>query len=187
MDTSFEENLADYLARGYIPGTGYHTASATLEYDTDDFALSRFAEALGDTAKSAHYLRQAQNGRTLDPGVGYIRPRQADGSWLPDFHPGSSRGFVEGSAAQYTWMVPFNLGGLFQAMGGKQAAEQRLDTFFTKLNDGLDSPYAFMGNEPCEETPWEYIWAGDPTPDSRRGPPHPERPVHRPADRPARQ
>ncbi len=157
------EGLADYLNKGYIPGTGYHSSAVTLEYSSDDFALSQFAGALGDKEKSEHYLRQAQNWKNLfNPASGYIHPRVADGSWLPNFSPGSESGFVEGSAAQYTWMVPFNLGSLFQDMGGKAAAIQRLDTFFTKLNDGSGSPYAFMGNEPCGEVPWEYIWAGAP-------------------------
>ena len=157
------EGLADDLGKGYIPGTGYHTASATLEYGVDDFALSRLAQALGDVPTSEHYLRQAQNWKNLfDAGTGYVRPRAADGAWVAGFQPAGEKGFVEGSAAQYTWLVPFNLDTLFQQIGGKAAAVQRLDTFFTKLNDGTGSPYAFMGNEPCEEVPWEYIWAGAP-------------------------
>ena len=60
------------------------------------------------------------------------------------------------------WAVPFNVRGLFDRMGGNPAALARLDTFFTKLNDGVDSVYAFMGNEPCFEVPWEYSFAGAP-------------------------
>ena len=157
------EGLADYLDRGYLPGTGYHSAAVTLEYASDDFALSQFAKALDDQGKSKHYLSQAQNWKKLfEPTGGYIHPRLADGTWLPNFNPASGKGFVEGSSAQYTWMVPFNLQVLFEGMGGPAAAARRLDIFFTKLNDGVSSPYAFMGNEPCGEVPWEYIWAGAP-------------------------
>ncbi len=158
------EGLRDYLDKGYLPGTGYHSAAVTLEYGTDDFALSQFAKTLGDDKASDHYLRQAQNWKNLfDPAGGYIHPRLTDGSWLTNFDPAAEKGFVEGSSAQYTWLVPFNLHGLFAGMGGNEAAVKRLDTFFTKLNDGNRSQYAFMGNEPCEETPWEYIWAGKPS------------------------
>ena len=101
------EGMADYLSRGYIPGTAARTAAATLEYDLDDFALSRFAGALGDAAKSEYYLRQAQNWKNLfDGSVGYIRPRLDDGSWLPNFQPRSGRGFVEGSAARTPGWFP---------------------------------------------------------------------------------
>src|SRR5258708_14431582 len=59
-------------------------------------------------------------------------------------------------------MVPFNLGGLFAALGGKSNVVPRLDTFFTQLNGGPNAPYAFLGNEPTLETPWEYDYAGAP-------------------------
>jgi hypothetical protein len=38
----------------------------------------------------------------------------------------------------------------------------RLDKFFTQLNGGFSSTYAFMGNEPCSETPWIYNFLGKP-------------------------
>jgi putative alpha-1,2-mannosidase len=59
-------------------------------------------------------------------------------------------------------MVPFNLRGLFDTLGGNARVVQRLDTFFTELEAGLDKPYAFLGNEPSLETPWEYDYAGAP-------------------------
>jgi hypothetical protein len=37
-----------------------------------------------------------------------------------------------------------------------------LDTFFTLLNDGTGSQYAYMGNEPCSEVPWIYSFMGEP-------------------------
>ena len=71
-------------------------------------------------------------------------------------------GFQEGNAAQYTWMVPQDLGGLISAMGGDSAAVQRLDTFFTQLNAGPNEPYDWAGNEPSLDTPWVYDYAGAP-------------------------
>jgi putative alpha-1,2-mannosidase len=59
-------------------------------------------------------------------------------------------------------MVPFNLKGLADAMGGVTVAATRLDTFFTQLNAGSESQYAYLGNEPCLETPWEYDFFGEP-------------------------
>jgi putative alpha-1,2-mannosidase len=51
---------------------------------------------------------------------------------------------------------------LFDAMGGNSSAAARLDTFFTRLNDGPGTAFAFMGNEPNECVPWEYDYAGAP-------------------------
>jgi predicted alpha-1,2-mannosidase len=154
----------DYLTKGFIPGTGYETASSTLEYCSDDFALSRLAAALGRDKLRLQYLGQAENWKNLfNPANGYINPRNTDGSWVANFDPASQSGFVEGSSCQYTWMVPFNLGTLFQKMGGSGVAAGRLDSFFAKLNDGPGSDYAFMGNEPSFEIPWEYDWAGRPS------------------------
>ena len=151
--------LKDYLGLGYVPGS----ASITLEYDSDDFALSQFARSLGYQQKSSAYLDRAQNWKNLfDPSTGYIRPRLADGTWLEPFSPKSNKGFTEGSAAQYIWLVNFNLRGLIDKLGGNAKAIERLDYLFTKTNAGAGSEFAFMGNEPCEQVPWVYDFASAP-------------------------
>jgi predicted alpha-1,2-mannosidase len=154
------EGLKDYLALGYVPGK----AAVTLEYCVNDFALAQFAKALGDQEKYAAYLKQAQNWKNLySDASGFIEPRTADGTWPANFSPGSSRGFVEGTGAQYVWMVNFNLRGLIDKMGGDEKAVARLDHFFTLLNSSISGgDTAYMGNEPCEETPWVYDFAGAP-------------------------
>ena len=47
-------------------------------------------------------------------------------------------------------------------MGGGKAVQKQLDTFFTQLDQGPPSPYAFLGNEPDMGVPWLYDWAGAP-------------------------
>jgi predicted alpha-1,2-mannosidase len=154
------EGLAAYEKLGQVPGE----ASVTLEYCTDDFSLSRFAAALGDEAKARTYLLRAQNWRNLfDRGTGYLRPRLADGTWAEPFSPARGQGFIEGSAAQYLWMVNFDLAGLIDQLGGREAAVRRLDHFFAHLNAGTGSEFSYMGNEPCEEAPWVYAFAGAPS------------------------
>jgi predicted alpha-1,2-mannosidase len=151
--------LADYLKLGYVPGK----VSITLEYCQADFALAQFVESLGDHAKQATYLKHAQNWKNLfDDSTGLLRPKNADGSWVDDFSPATKTGFVEGTAAQYVWMVNFNLAGLIDKTGGPEKAVARLDKFFTKLNSGFGAETAYMGNEPCEGTPWIYDFAGAP-------------------------
>ncbi|HEV2319644.1 MAG TPA: glycoside hydrolase family 92 protein, partial [Verrucomicrobiae bacterium] len=162
--------LADYLRLGYVPEDqhgiwhGWGNVSMTLEYDTDDFALSQLAARLGDFADSALLLQHAQNWRNLfNPESGYFQMRRRDGTWAPGFTNNvvgydGNQAYQEGTASQYIWMVPFNLNGLARALGGPGAAAARLDTFFTQLNAGDDSIYAYMGNEPCVETPWIYCF-----------------------------
>jgi len=154
------EGLKDYLALGYVP----NEAAVTLEYCNNDFALAQFAKALGDQKKYAVYFQHAQNWKNLfDNSTGFIRPRKTDGTWTTNFSAGSSKGFVEGTAAQYVWMVNFNLRGLIDKMGGNDKAIARLDHFFTELNlSPFSGDTAYMGNEPCEETPWIYDFAGAP-------------------------
>ncbi len=91
-----------------------------------------------------------------------MQPRNRNGDWSSGFAPTSQNGFTEGDAAQYSWFVPFNLRTLFDKMGGNARVNGRLDNFFAQLNAGPNSQYAFMGNEPCFETPWEYDFTGRP-------------------------
>ncbi|MFF4503506.1 GH92 family glycosyl hydrolase [Streptomyces sp. NPDC001401] len=154
-----------YDTLGYVPvGTKgvWGSAATTLEYAVADGALARLAGRLGDTKTQTALTRASGNWRNLfNPVSGYIQPRNADGSW-PSFTPTQHSEYVEGNAAQYTWLVPHDLPGLFTAMGGNAAATARLDTFFTQLNAGADKPYAYLGNEPSFNIPWAYDYAGRP-------------------------
>ena len=82
--------------------------------------------ALGDRATAATFTKRAGNWRNLfNPATGYLAARRADGSFPPGpaFQrsplPGIGQdGWEEGNAIQYTWSVPQDLRGLFDAMGG---------------------------------------------------------------------
>ena len=153
------DGLDVYISKGYVP----EKAAITLEYCTDDFSLSQMAKSLGEDQKALAYLNRAQNWKNLfDSSTGYIRPRSKDGAWLDPFTPNSGKGFIEGTASQYLWMVNFDLGGLASRLGGNEKTNERLDTFFTQTNAGLRSAFAYMGNEPCEETPWVYDFTSSP-------------------------
>ena len=171
--------LEDFLKHGYIPmeQKGLRgSPSVALEYETADFALARFALAHGDRKTHDEMMRRAQWWtRIFDPETRYIRGRWADGSWLPGFdfkamlykpelpwRPESHKSYVEGNATQYTWMVPHNLRGVIDRIGGDEVAIKRLDSFFTEFNAGPDRPYFFIGNEPVFPVPWAYNYVGAP-------------------------
>jgi predicted alpha-1,2-mannosidase len=151
--------LSDYETLGYLP----NDPSTTLEYTSADFGLATLAQRLGDTTTYQQFMKRAQYWENLfNPANGYLQPRNRDGSFVTPFDPASPQNYVEGNGAQYTWMVPYDLRGLFNAMGGDAAVRARLDTFFSDLNGGTTKPTAFLGNEPSLETPWEYDYAGAP-------------------------
>ena len=163
--------LEEYLARGYVINA--HTtnvaplangASLTLEYALDDFSIAQLAAALGDRRTYEQMLARSQNWSNLfDRSTGLIAPRDADGAFVqtPLTDNGQS-GFQEGTAAQYTWMIPYDLRDLFAGMGGRDKASSALDLFFLQIDAGQDKPYAWMGNEPSVGSPWAYLSAGTP-------------------------
>ena len=176
--------LDQWLKLHFIPvgAPAWGGAADTLETASAEFGLSSLADRLGEHAVADRFLRRAQSWRNLfDPGAapdgGYIRDRNADGSWAPvkaeeggapgPFSPSTGDGFVEGTAAQYVWMVPFNVQGLFDAMGGLEPARARLDRFFYNPDGTMavtkSGPlHAELDNEPSIGAPWLYDYAGRP-------------------------
>jgi predicted alpha-1,2-mannosidase len=160
--------LNDLTRLGYLPVGGqygccnyYEPVSTTLEYDTDDFAISALAGALGQGAAAAQFRSRAQDwAHLLNPASGLDERREADGNWVPGFSPASTLGFVEADSQVYTGMVPFNLAGLIRAKGGPAAMSAYLDTALSSFTGARGD--AYMGNEPSLELPWEYDYAGQP-------------------------
>jgi len=74
---------------------------------------------------------------------------------------GDQMGFEEGNTWQYSFMVPFDYPALFEAMGGEQVVDQRLDRFFTALRC-WGKPCFNIENEPDFVTPYAYVFLGKP-------------------------
>ncbi len=180
--------LDQWLKLHYIPvgAPSWGPAADTLEDATADFGISALAGHLGDRTTEQRFLTRAQYWKNIwnegaAPDGGYMMNRNADGTWPmlqqdddedndptpKPFTPATGAGFVEGSAAQYVWMVPFNVAGLFERMGGLDKATTRLDHFFYKP-DGSPAVtkagplHAELDNEPSIETPWLYLFAREP-------------------------
>ncbi|MFF2063646.1 GH92 family glycosyl hydrolase [Streptomyces sp. NPDC058200] len=168
-------NLAQYLDSRYAAQDACHCwggAAETLEDSVADAALARWAKLLGrdreyeELSERGGYWRNVFNPQAT-AGAGYIQARNLDGSWVTPFDPASDRGFAQGSAATYTWMVPQDVQGLATAMGGRETAAARLDAFFHKP----DGSWSIRGgdplrydptNEPGIHAPWLYNALGQP-------------------------
>jgi predicted alpha-1,2-mannosidase len=166
--------LDQWLSLHYMPvgSPGWGSAADTLELAAADFGVAQLAAMNGDDANAKLFAGRAGWWRNLyNPnafgGEGYIQPRNADGTW-PAFDPATEEdGFVEGSGAQYLWMVPFDPAGLFAELGGKEMATARLDRFFHNADGSLAVTEAGdlhpeLSNEPSIASPWLYDFLGAP-------------------------
>ncbi|MFF3260372.1 GH92 family glycosyl hydrolase [Streptomyces sp. NPDC002932] len=187
------EANAEYLKDGFAPyvkdrphakpgDSDYdHGASATLEYALSDGMLAEMARDLGHRADAARYDARAQNYRKIfDPSTGFFRARDAAGAFTGPADPAESEGFHEGTSWQYQWMVPQDIPGMVDLIGGKDAANQRLDSFFaydklladpakTAREVWVNGPYAYYNadkynpqNEPDLIAPYTYLSTGQP-------------------------
>lgn len=158
-----------------------HGASATLEYALSDAMLGEMARDLGHDADAKRYEDRAQNYRKIfDSSTGFFRARDASGAFTGPADPAQSEGFHEGTSWQYQWLVPQDLPGMVGLIGGKDAANQRLDSFFaydklladpakTAREVWVNGPYAYYNadkynpqNEPDLIAPYTYLSTGQP-------------------------
>ena len=138
---------------------GYYNASIQLEYTSADFAIGQFAlHAVGDEFASWRYFHFARSWKNLyNPDTGWLQSRNPDGSWKS-----LGEDFRESTYKNYFWMVPYDIAGLVEIIGGKEKAEKRLDEFFTRLDAGYNDAWFASGNEPSFHIPWIYNWIGRP-------------------------
>lgn len=157
--------LKDYLSLGYMSLSQTRSATRTLEYAYDDFAIAEVAKATGHTDDAARFLKRSGNWKMLwDTRLNCIHPRYTDGAWLENYdcdytYPDSTTPwwdapFYEGSGTQYSSYVPQDPNGLMRQTGGKAAFVGWLDHLF----DGHYDP----GNEPDILAPYLYLYAGRP-------------------------
>ena len=140
---AFGGGMQYYEERGYvpegIPGPGGHKdgASMTLEYAYQDWCLAQIAKRLGKDDDYDFFTARSQNYRNVwNPDLGYMVPREMDGSWMQDFTPVveafNARGFCEANSAIYSHYVPHDLPGLIELFGGREAYVDSLNRSFER-------------------------------------------------------
>jgi predicted alpha-1,2-mannosidase len=178
--------LAEYEKNGWIadivpPGNpsppyagGKAGVATTLEYAWDDHALADIARRLGKADDAKMFLRRAANYRNVfDPSIGFMRGKTADGQWISPFDPDEPYyNFMskEGSGWTTLWLVPQDVQGLIDLLGGRAAFNAKLDTFFSRpyhpkgiCRDctGVIGQYV-QGNQPDQQAAYLYAWSGQP-------------------------
>ena len=153
------------------------SASKTLEFAYDDWTIARMAEAMGRKEEAAAFDRRAVSWKNLfDPDTRFLRARNADGSFPPDFDAMSThgQGYIEGNAWNYSLFVPHDAAGLIALLGGPEKLVDWLDGLFVmevdddSIADTEDVTRAGMigayvhGNEPSHHVPYLYCYAGQP-------------------------
>ncbi|WP_205856674.1 glycoside hydrolase domain-containing protein, partial [Phytoactinopolyspora endophytica] len=99
-------------------------------------------EAWDQTDVGDYLMQRSRNWRNVyDEEAGFSRPRNADGSWLEDFDPLSSRGFVQANSWQTTWFTSHDVMGLANLMGGEAAYADKLNYAFRRAE-----PARFFGS-----------------------------------------
>jgi len=159
---------------GYMPETLQKgSVSITMEQAFDDWCVAAVAKKLGYQEDYERFTRRSGFYKNLfDGGIGFFRPKDENGEWIPGFDPLSyeSPCFVEGNAWQYMWFVPQDPLGLVELMGGREKFLGKLDENFSltatsgKVNgnaSGFIGQYAH-GNEPSHHTVYLYTFAGKP-------------------------
>jgi predicted alpha-1,2-mannosidase len=150
--------------------------SLTTEYAHDDFALAQLAGALGHTADRDALLARSRGWRMLyDPAVGFLRGRNADGTFPAGAFDPLELGddYAEANAWHSLWMVgAHDADGLAEVMGGRDAAIAKLEMFFTLAKDDFDNadesaanfprPYYWHGNEPDMNAAFVFAQLGRP-------------------------
>jgi predicted alpha-1,2-mannosidase len=173
----------DFRGLGYFRKVGYipsdkvsESATRTLEYSYDAWAVAQVAHHLGKMDDYKLLLAQSRNYRNLfDKSVGFIRPRLENGEWAPNFDPTATgttpkwRDFTESNSWQGTWAAQHEPEAYIELLGSAQAFVKKLDDLFNLHVEikgevpadmtGLVGMYAH-GNEPSHHVAYLYDYAG---------------------------
>jgi len=169
--------VEDYLKFGYCPSDLMKQSVArTLEYSYADHSIARLAEALGHTEDAALFAKHAVSYRQLwNPQTQYFQPRDSHGAFSEDFRPllltyldrggKYTHAYVEGSALQWRWGVPFDAPALISLFKSKEYFIDELHQFFSHSSPQVSVPpnaYYWHGNQPDLYSAYLFNAAGRP-------------------------
>ena len=164
---------------GYLPfdlDSTYETVAKGLEYALADACVAKVAKKVGDKPLFRYFEQRSRAYRKyFDPETGFMRGISSKGEFHTPFNPFHAvhrqDDYTEGNAWQYLWLVPHDVPGLCQLLGGERRFVQKLDSLFIVEGDlgeeaspdisGLIGQYAH-GNEPSHHVVYLYHYMGMP-------------------------
>ncbi len=167
------ESLVPYMKYGFAPlKTDIYQSyvSNTLEYAFDDWCLAQAAKELGRKDDYKLFMKRSANWQNIfDKKSGFMRPKNADGTWVEPFDPYHTPGFVEGNSWQYSWFVPHDMKGLVKAIGRERfisrldsAMEKSEKVNFNALSDNFAKYPINHGNQPNMQSCYLFNYAEEP-------------------------
>ncbi|WP_394832972.1 GH92 family glycosyl hydrolase [Pendulispora rubella] len=138
--------LTWYKEKGWVAAD--HTAesaSRTLDYAYEDWAVAQVAKAVGKEDDAKFFLERSKNYRTIyNAATGFMQARNYDGSWAPG-------GWTEGNQWVYTFDVMHDVPGLIE-LEGKEGFTALLDRHFGEGHNNHT-------NEPSHHIAYLYDYA----------------------------
>jgi len=169
--------LDDWISLGYVSADRNRRAvSKTVEYSLNDFAVSQIAAGEAPHDQEKYLQRSAGWQLSWDPSAtsrnftGFVMPRYANGSFQQDYDITNcgdcnwSDESYEGTAFEYSFVIPHDPQRMIELMGGPTRFQNRLDYVFAPHTSSVDLGVNGLGitsiynvaNEPDFQTPYLY-------------------------------
>lgn len=172
------DGMGLYDKLGYMPADKVKQSVAkSLEVAIDDWCVAAVAKKIGKTEDAVYFSKRAESFRQyFDKETGFMRGKLSNGQWTTPFDPTYSNhigsDYTEGNAWQYLWLVPQNVEGLIELLGGKESFANKLDQLF-QTQEGVKGEHASMditgligayahGNEPGHHIAFLFNYADRP-------------------------
>ncbi len=143
---SIRPDCEQYKQDAFVP----ERLSNTLEFLAADYAMSKFAKALGEAEDAEYFMRRAMRyGENFNARKGFMAPRKKNGRFMRIKDEYDDEGCVESNIFQQSWFVPYDVKGLSRLFGEDRTVEL-LERFFEKADfSKLWNEDYNHSNEPC--------------------------------------
>lgn len=135
-----------YQQEAFVP----EKLSDTLEFLMADYAMEKFAEAIGRNEEAEYFLnRVSRYKENYNPEAGYMVPRDKNGGFIPIMGKYDTTGCVESNILQQSLFVPYDVEGMSELFGRERMIDI-LESLFEQADfSALWNEDYNHSNEPC--------------------------------------
>ena len=172
--------IEEYIRYGYMPSSFRESVNHTCDCAYGDFCIAQVARLEGDEEGARALIERSKNYANLfDPESKFLRGKDAEGKFKPNFNPFDWGGdYCEGSAWQNGFAVYHDLEGFSALYGGKEQLCRKLDELFAappvfrtggygeeihEMSEmaSVDFGQCAISNQPSFHLPWIYSALGE--------------------------